>query len=121
MTGRTISTSRRSMLFGLAIFALPLGLAAKQAEAQEDLRTVNYSGNWQDGRTLVETVCELPETLIITRQSGGDHIGTAFQYHQTGSSLYVSDRSHQVIVTGPTSFTWVNSGGGNRVIYVGQF
>ena len=111
------SFMRRSLL-AAALSAPAAAMVSAPVHAQELVSGV-YQGTWHDGRNLVERLVVYPSYLTIVRIAGGDHQGgPPVTYASQGPSVYQSDRGHQIIVTGPESFTWVNSGGGNRVNYV---
>lgn len=107
-------TRRFAVLAALALFAAPLAFSAQPAFAQAGLSSGIYQGLWHDGRNLVNQIVIYADHLTTTQVAGGCCQGSTTRYDSAGPSLYRSDRGHQIIVTGPTSYTWINSSGGNR-------
>lgn len=107
------AASRRHFLAASAA-ALVTAAVTTPALAQQGLTPGLYQGYWHDGRSIVSRIDVYPDYIITTQIAGGDRTGLSSQYNRSGPSLYVHQDGHQFIITSPTSYTWINSGGGNR-------
>lgn len=101
---------------GGAFLCSDIGSPAVQVQASQ-LQSGMYEGYWHDGRAMVERVTVTANEILLYRVAGGDVQGQTFRYIRSGASTYNSSNGHTIFITGPTSFTWTNSGNRNGVSY----